>query len=122
MGRVGGLDGLGFSSLSVTFHPCYIASPAHHLKQEGMFTFLFGLLAFLVLPNSPATARFFSTKERNYVMAKLKADGAVAGDDKSDGFKWIEVIRCCQSIHVWLLAPVLFFLGKYVFLERGVLK
>jgi hypothetical protein len=122
MGRVGGLDGLGFSSLSVAFHSRYIASPAHHLKQEGMFTFLFGLLAFLVLPNSPATARFFSTKERNYVMAKLKADGAVAGDDKSDGFKWIEVIRCCQSIHVWLLAPVLFFLGKYVFLERGVLK
>ncbi|KAG2754910.1 MFS general substrate transporter [Suillus brevipes Sb2] len=82
---------------------------------EGMFTFLFGLLAFLVLPNSPATARFFSTKERNYVMAKLKADGAVAGDDKSDGFKWIEVIRCCQSIHVWLLAPVLFFLGTTLY-------
>lgn len=122
MGRVEDLDGLGFLSLSVAFHPRYIASPAHHLKQEGMFTFVFGLIAFLVLPNSPATARFFSTKERNYVMAKLKADGAVAGDDKSDGFKWIEVIRCCQSIHVWLLAPVLFFLGKYVLLERGVLK
>lgn len=55
-------------------------------------------------------------------MAKLKADGAVADDDRSDGFSWIEVIRCCQSIHVWLLAPVLFFLGKCASLEIGVLK
>ncbi|KAG1860508.1 major facilitator superfamily domain-containing protein [Suillus tomentosus] len=82
---------------------------------EGIFSFLFGLTAFLLLPNSPCTARFLSTKERNYVMAKLKADGAVADDDRSDGFSWIEVIRCCQSIHVWLLAPVLFFLGTTLY-------
>lgn len=119
---MGDLDGHGFSSLLVTFHPRYVTNEAHPLTKEGMFTFLFGLTAFLVLPNSPGTARFLSTKERNYVMAKLKADGAVAGDDKSDGFSWIEVLRCCQSIHVWLLAPVLFFLGAYMLLERGVLK
>ncbi|KAG2143823.1 major facilitator superfamily domain-containing protein [Suillus bovinus] len=78
---------------------------------EGIFTFLFGLTAFFTLPNSPCTARFLSTKERNYVMAKLREDGAIAGDDKSDSFSWTEVIRCFQSIHVWLLAPVLFFIG-----------
>jgi hypothetical protein len=55
-------------------------------------------------------------------MAKLKADGAVAGDDKSDDFSWIEVIRCLQSVHVWLLAPVLFFIGKRVLFGLGVLK
>ncbi|KAG1874464.1 major facilitator superfamily domain-containing protein [Suillus subluteus] len=82
---------------------------------EGIITLCFGLIAFLVLPNSPAHARFFSTKERHYVMAKLKADGAVAGDDKSDGFSWIEVIRCFQSVQVWLLAPVLFFLGTTLY-------
>ncbi|KAG2137678.1 major facilitator superfamily domain-containing protein [Suillus cothurnatus] len=82
---------------------------------EGIFTFLFGLTSFLILPNSPRNARFFSTKERDYVMAKLKADGAVAGDDKSDDFSWIEVIRCLQSVHVWLLAPVLFFIGTTLY-------
>jgi sugar phosphate permease len=82
---------------------------------EGIFTFLFGLTSFLILPNSPSNARFFSTKERDYVMAKLKADGAVAGDDKSDDFSWIEVIRCLQSVHVWLLAPVLFFIGTTLY-------
>ncbi|KAG1739003.1 major facilitator superfamily domain-containing protein [Suillus lakei] len=82
---------------------------------EGIFTFLFGFTCFFILPNSPDTARFFSTKERNYVMSRLRADGAVAGDDKSDAFSWTEVIRCCQSIHVWLLAPVLFFLGTTLY-------
>ncbi|KAG0698169.1 major facilitator superfamily domain-containing protein [Suillus ampliporus] len=82
---------------------------------EGIFTFLFGFMAFFVLPNSPATARFLSMKERSYVIAKLKADGAVAGDDKNDRFSWIEVIRCCQSVHVWMLAPVLFFLGTILY-------
>lgn len=82
---------------------------------EGIFTFLFGLISFFVLPNSPAAAHFLSTKERDYVMARLKADGAVAGDDKSDAFSWTEVIRCCQSIHVWLLAPVLFFIGTTLY-------
>ncbi|KAG2072381.1 MFS general substrate transporter [Suillus decipiens] len=82
---------------------------------EGIFTFLFGLMAFLVLPNSPSDARFLSTKERDYVMAKLKADGAVASDEKSDDFSWTEVLRCFQSIHVWLLAPVLFFLGTTLY-------
>ncbi|KAG1812832.1 major facilitator superfamily domain-containing protein [Suillus subaureus] len=98
------------ASLSGAFSGLLAAAIMNINGGEGIFTFLFGLTAFLVLPNSPGSARFFSTKERNYVMAKLKADGAVAGDDKSDGFNWIEVIRCFQSVHVWLLAPVLFFL------------
>lgn len=51
-------------------------------------------------------------KERDYVMARLKEDGAVASDDKSDDFSWIEVLRCLKSFHVLILAPVLFFLGK----------
>jgi hypothetical protein len=87
----------------------------HSFKQEGIFTFLFGFVCFFILPNSPATARFFSTKERDYVVARLRGDGAVASDDKSDDFSWIEVLRCFKSLQVLMLAPVLFFLGKCAF-------
>ncbi|OJA15235.1 hypothetical protein AZE42_07981 [Rhizopogon vesiculosus] len=78
---------------------------------EGIFTFLFGLICFFILPNSAATATFFSTKERDYVLARLKEDGAISSDDKSDSFSWIEVFRCFKSLHVLMLAPVLFVLG-----------
>ncbi|OAX36211.1 MFS general substrate transporter [Rhizopogon vinicolor AM-OR11-026] len=78
---------------------------------EGIFTFLFGFTCFFILPNSPATATFFSTKERHYVLARLKEDGAVSSDDKSDNFSWIEVLRCFKSLHVLMLTPVLFVLG-----------
>ncbi|KAG1735936.1 major facilitator superfamily domain-containing protein [Suillus paluster] len=82
---------------------------------EGIFTLLFGCISFFVLPSSPTTAAFLSEKERNYVVSRLKADGALAGDDKNDRFSWTEVIRCCQSVHVWMLAPVLFFLGTTLY-------
>jgi len=73
---------------------------------------VFGFVCFFILPNSPATASFFSTKERDYVVARLKEDGAVASDDKNDNFSWTEVLRCFKSFQVLILAPVLFFLGE----------
>ncbi|KAF9227690.1 MFS general substrate transporter [Gyrodon lividus] len=82
---------------------------------EGIFTFLFGSISFFLLPRSPEKARFFTQEERSYVVSKLRHDGAVSQDDKRDGFSWIEVVRSAKSIHVWLLAIVLFFNGTTLY-------
>ncbi|KAF8844459.1 MFS general substrate transporter [Paxillus ammoniavirescens] len=85
------------------------------LILEGISTFLFGVISFFFLPRSPEKARFFTQKERSYVMSKLRHDGAVSQDDKMDGFSWIEVVRSAKSVHVWLLAIVLFFNGTTLY-------
>jgi len=55
-------------------------------------------------------------------MAKLKETGAVASDEKGDAFSWIEVVRCFQSVHVWLLSPVIFSIGKCALLGLSIFK
>ncbi|KAF8559767.1 MFS general substrate transporter [Imleria badia] len=82
---------------------------------EGMFTFVFGIVSFFLLPRSPESAHFLSEDERSYVISKLKEDGAVSQDDKKDGFSWIEVAESAKSPHVWLLAIVLFFNGTTLY-------
>ncbi|EGN93249.1 hypothetical protein SERLA73DRAFT_189773 [Serpula lacrymans var. lacrymans S7.3] len=82
---------------------------------EGIFTFLFGLIAFFVLPRSPQKARFFTEQERAYVLARLRRDGAVSGDDSADRFSWAEVGRSFKQPHVGLLAVALFFNGTTLY-------
>ncbi|KAN0077099.1 Major facilitator superfamily domain containing protein [Tylopilus felleus] len=82
---------------------------------EGIFTFLFGVVSFFLLPASPQEARFLSEEERAYVVSKLKEDGAVSQDDRKDAFSWTEAIESAKSLHVWLLAIVLFFDGTTLY-------
>ncbi|KAH7922094.1 MFS general substrate transporter [Leucogyrophana mollusca] len=82
---------------------------------EGIFTFVFGFIAFFILPRSPEQARFFTPTERAYVLSKLKLGGAVARDVEKDGFSWIEVVNALKSPHIWLLAVPLFFNGTTLF-------
>lgn len=65
-----------------------------------------------MLPRSPERARFFSEKERTYVVSTLKEDGAVSQDEQKDSFRWTEVGESAKSPHVWFLAIVLFFNGS----------
>lgn len=80
--------------------------------QEGIFTFLFGVISFFLLPRSPQIAHFLSEEERTYVLSRLREDGAVSQDDKKDRFSWKEVIESAKSPHVLLVAIVFFFNGK----------
>jgi hypothetical protein len=80
---------------------------------EGLFTFLFGLLCYFILPRSPAHAYFLNEKERNYVVAKLKEDGAIGKDPSADAFSWQEVKKAFFLPQVLLLGFVLFCAGMY---------
>lgn len=78
---------------------------------EGLFTVLFGALTFLLLPRSPAHARFFNDQEKAYVMAKLKEDGSNGRDEDVDKFSWREVGQAFLLPQVWMLAIIFFCAG-----------
>ncbi|KAI9568128.1 major facilitator superfamily domain-containing protein [Boletus coccyginus] len=76
---------------------------------EGLFTFVFGVITFFLVPRSPETTRFLTEGERAYVVSTLKHAGAVSDDDSKDSFRWTEIVKAAKSPHVWLLAVVTFF-------------
>jgi len=82
---------------------------------EGLFTFLFGLSTFILLPRSPRHARFFNEKEKDYVVAKLKEDGATGRNDEIDAFSWKEVGRAFALPQVGFLAIIFFFDGTILY-------
>ncbi|KAJ7904887.1 hypothetical protein B0H13DRAFT_2334541 [Mycena leptocephala] len=79
---------------------------------EGAITVFVGLVSFFFLPASPDKAHLLNDEERSYVKAKLKEDGAIAGDD-ADSFSWPEVAKAFTSIHV-LIVGIIFFLSGVV--------
>ncbi|CAA7268901.1 unnamed protein product [Cyclocybe aegerita] len=82
---------------------------------EGLVTFAFGLISFALLPRSPAHARFFSQAEKDYVITKLREDGATAKNEASDRFSWREVGMAFTLPQVWMLAIVFFFDGTVLY-------
>lgn len=81
---------------------------------EGLFTFLFGLCSFVLLPRSPAHARFLNEKEKEYIATQLKETGAT-GDDSDDKFSWREVGRAFMLPQVWMIAVIFFFDGAILY-------
>jgi hypothetical protein len=79
---------------------------------EGLFTFLFGLTSYVLLPRSPAHAHFLTEDEKLYLSSKLKEDGATGRDESIDGFSWREVGMAFKLPQVWMLAVLFFFAGK----------
>ncbi|TFK44565.1 major facilitator superfamily domain-containing protein [Crucibulum laeve] len=82
---------------------------------EGLFTVVFGILTFFLLPRSPAHAYFLNQQEKDYVVGQLRADGAIGADDKADSFSWAEVRQTFRLPQVWLLGFVYFFNGTIVY-------
>ena len=80
---------------------------------EGLFTVLFGITSYFILPRSPSHTRFFSEEEKAYVIAKLEEDGT--RNDAADMFSWREVGKAFTLPQVWILAIVLFLDGNYDF-------
>jgi hypothetical protein len=68
-------------------------------------------VSFFLLPSWPGDAPFFSSEEKAYVKAVLRADEAT-GDDSADAFSWSEVAKAFTSIHVLLVGVIFFFSGK----------
>jgi len=84
---------------------------------EGIFTALFGISSFFLLPASPATAKFFTEEEKAYVEKALKLDGATAQDEATDAFSWREVGMAFKLPQVWMLAVIFFFDGEKSFVH-----
>ncbi|KAF8553825.1 MFS general substrate transporter [Imleria badia] len=82
---------------------------------EGIFSFVFGVISFFLLPRSPETARFLTEEERAYVIFTLKHAGSVSEEESKDSFSWKEVVRAVKSLHIWLLGVVFFLSGAIVF-------
>ncbi|KAF8960454.1 major facilitator superfamily domain-containing protein [Flammula alnicola] len=82
---------------------------------EGLFTFLFGLSTYVLLPRSPASARFLNEKEKEYVIYKLKEDGSTGRNEDVDGFSWREVGQAFTLPQVWMLAILFFFAGTILY-------
>ncbi|KAJ7592019.1 major facilitator superfamily domain-containing protein [Mycena floridula] len=81
---------------------------------EGLFTVLFGVASFWLLPRSPTTAYFLKQDEKEYIVSKLKEDQSISRDESRDQFNWKEVGRA-------FLLPQVLFLGLIFFLSGVVL-
>lgn len=79
---------------------------------EGLFTFVFGIVSFGLLPRSPLHVRSLSREEKDHVLFKLKEDGAVENDEREDTFSWKEVGRAFCLPQVAMLSIVLFMDGE----------
>ncbi|KAF8219144.1 MFS general substrate transporter [Tricholoma matsutake] len=82
---------------------------------EGLFTVAFGLFSFFILPRSPAHARFFNEKEKAYVIAHLREDGATSRTEEIDMFSWREVRQAFTLPQVWMLAVIFFLDGTVLY-------
>ncbi|KIK65241.1 hypothetical protein GYMLUDRAFT_39605 [Collybiopsis luxurians FD-317 M1] len=79
---------------------------------EGLFTVLFGILGFFVLPRSVDQAFFLNQEEKAYVNAKLLED---SGQKDEHGFSWREVFEALKLPHFWILSIVFFLAGTILF-------
>lgn len=66
---------------------------------EGLLTVAAGLGAYFFIHNYPATARFLTPKEREYVIGRLKDDCDAVRDES---FTWDGVFQALKDPKVWL--------------------
>lgn len=80
---------------------------------EGVLTAVIGAAAYFLLPNSVATARFLSEKERLIASSRLSNNKAAAEEQ----FRWSEVVRGIVNPQLWLSATAYFAIlsGLYSF-------
>lgn len=66
---------------------------------EGLFTIVVGVAAFFFIHNYPATAKFLSPTEKEFIQARLEADSDAT---QVEGFSWIELRKAFTDIKVYL--------------------
>ncbi|KAJ7158091.1 major facilitator superfamily domain-containing protein [Mycena filopes] len=72
---------------------------------EGIFTVIFGLSAFFMLPRTLEDANFLNHEHKEYLKARLAADG-MTNNNPADQFNWAD------SPHVLLISVAGFFGGS----------
>jgi len=63
-------------------------------------TVVVSILAYFFVYNYPATAKFLTPKEREYIIARLKEDSSDAA--REEKFTWAGVIQALKDPKVWL--------------------
>lgn len=88
------------------------ASPAHAEIQEGLFTILFGLSAYFLLPNTPTSSPRFTAEEKQIILQTLREDGIISGDEKDETYTKTEFLRTFFQPHVLLIMLAGFMNGE----------
>lgn len=79
---------------------------------EGLFTVVFGIFSFFIIPESVGHCTLLSAAEKEYVLKRLREDGAIGQDASADSFAWKEVFQAFRLPHVWFTFCIFFFNGK----------
>lgn len=75
---------------------------------EGLFTFLFAISLFWLLPGTPQTSRFLTAEQKAHVTRRLALDTPAGAGPEADRFSWHECLQAFKSPQVLLLAVALF--------------
>lgn len=67
--------------------------------KEGLLTVVVSLAGYFFVYNYPATAKFLTPKEKEFVIARLKEDSDAARDEK---FTWGGVMQAFKDPKIWL--------------------
>ncbi|KZT42392.1 MFS general substrate transporter [Sistotremastrum suecicum HHB10207 ss-3] len=79
---------------------------------EGVFTTVFGIFAYFVMPRTVEETPFLTTAEREAVIATKEEWVA---EEEAETFSWSEVFSAFKEPHLWLLSPALFFNGTTLY-------
>lgn len=89
---------------------------------EGVLTALAAVIAYFLLPNSVASAKFFTQEERELAQERLLQSYSAtlprsAGPPEPERFRWSEVLRGVTSPQLWLSGTAYFsiLVGLYSF-------
>ncbi|EON67345.1 hypothetical protein W97_06598 [Coniosporium apollinis CBS 100218] len=78
---------------------------------EGLFTVVFGIFAFFVLPNTPHQVLTFTPEQADHCIRRLEADGP----PESGKFSSKAMLSAFKDLHIWLNCLALFCSGTCLF-------
>ncbi|KAI0367705.1 MFS general substrate transporter [Pilatotrama ljubarskyi] len=84
-----------------------LAAAILKVDGEGLFTVLFGLSSYFMLPNDPTSSLLFSNEEKQLIRHALGQDGLLSSEGKDDTYTRQNFIRTFFQPHVLLvMAPL----------------
>lgn len=99
MKGIAGFGGWRWIFIIVKFPLPTIGTIINTSFKEGLLTVVVSVAAYFFVYGYPATAKFLTPKEREYVIARLKGDSDAVRDEN---FTWDGVIQALKDPKVWL--------------------
>lgn len=99
MKGIAGLNGWRWIFIIVGFSIQVVGTEANVCIKEGLLTVAVSIAAYFFIYSYPATAKFLTPKEREYVIARLKGDTDAVENEK---FTWKGVTQALKDPKVWL--------------------